>query len=99
MVGILLPANFRFLIRKDAPTTSIGHFRDNAFYQGRFERLVRKKFGYLVPHERKEIFRIKQENLSHLYIAAPPEWAHLEMPAGLHVPLPSILAYKTTDLA
>lgn len=99
MAGTLLPANFRYVLRKDAASTSINHFRSNAFDQARYERRVRKKFGYLIPHERKEIWRIKQERQSHLYVPPPPEWSNLELPAGFHVPLPSVLAYKTTDLS
>lgn len=29
----------------------------------------------------------------------PPKWETLEFPAGFHVPLPRVLAYKTTELA
>lgn len=99
MDGVLLPANFRFLPRGKATSTSINGARDNALDQSRYERRIRKKFGYLLPFERKEIWRIKHDRQSHLYVAPPPEWSNLELPEGFFAPLPGVLSYKATDLA
>lgn len=53
MVGTLLPANVQYASRKDASITSINSFRENAMDQAKYERRVRKQYGYLIPHERK----------------------------------------------
>lgn len=71
MSGVLLPAEFRYVLRRKAPGTSINGTKENFFHQAHYERRIRKKFGYLHPHERKEIWRVKQDRQSHFYVSPP----------------------------
>lgn len=73
MAGVLLPATFRYLPRKKAPSTSTIGAKEKNFAQSHIESRFRKKFGYLLPFERKEIWRVKYDRQSHLYVASPPE--------------------------
>lgn len=92
MARVILTVDFRYLLRRKVPSVSINGGKDNYFYQAHYKRMIRYKFGYLLPHERREIWRVNDDRQSHLYVVPPPEWANLELPEGFFAPLSSILA-------
>lgn len=66
---------------------------------GEYECRVNKKFGCLIPHERREICHLRSDLMSNLYVAAHPEWDRLKTPESFIVPLPSVVAYQTAESA
>ena len=84
----LLPAEFRYVSRRDPDYVGQSHLK-----LLRFERTMRGRFKAFVPYQCVEVDCFTREAILQRYVPLPPWWVDVEVPPNFSVELPWMLTY------